>query len=757
MRRNIEAIVNICQKLLIIAILFFVPLFFNFLFITNNIYDVNKIILFKELIYISLLFFCFSILIKSKLPLIRLKESYLLGLWLLFIVFSTLSSQNMSLSFFGSYERDQGFITQLCYLIFTFLLLVFSNLKNINKYIFAAVFTSFLAGIYTLIQASGFDHLINDASFERFSSTIGQPNFLGQFLLLTIWFPIYLFFRTKNNYFKLFYFIVFLTDFSAVFLTYSRATWAGLLLGFLLTVAAFLVIEKPWGFIRNNLFKISLLFVLIFCFCSVLIFENENFALRFNNALDYKKSSLSVRFTFWGSSADMIKQRPFFGYGLENTADKFSGYYKKDWGVLGYVNQYPDRAHNFIIDAILCGGFIGFIFFAIFFIFIFYVIFQNIRKNRNKLLNFICLASLSSYLISLFFSFQVISDGVYFWFIVALVIISSRQDDEKQADSPSLDLADKKIQISVKIFVFLFLIPLLWLVRMEFKKLLADFYLNEFRVASSQGDINAAVNIYDLIKQNSYYRQSHYDNLIVYYYASMLDEDIDVKTKNRIMEILENMESCQDSQGYENKKKEFLIYSSLAVFPRPDNEYKIKAEKTLEQLVKEKREMPAVYRLGARYYCNTGELEKSVEYSQKALSFLPDLKTEETNFDHENNIRTAYYFVYRELGECYFKNKKYELAEENYRAANGNIASDVGLFKKIADTFALRGEYDQAIYYLQQGIRRDPSDHAWPYAIAQLYAIQNNEKMALPFAEKALSLSPDDQEIINFIKKLKTN
>ena len=93
------------------------------------------------------------------------------------------------------------------------------------------------------------------------------------------------------------------------------------------------------------------------------------------------------------------------------------------------------------------------------------------------------------------------------------------------------------------------------------------------------------------------------------------------------------------------------------------------------------------------------------------------------------------------------------MAEKYYQIAYLNNPVDFTLFKKIADTYYLRGNLDEAIKYNERGFSRSPKDYNWPLALASLYYEKKELVRALKFLNDALNLSPDNQELINLKKK----
>jgi len=129
---------------------------------------------------------------------------------LIFIIvlgLATLFSQSPYRSFWGSYSRKMGYLVWLHF--FAFFLIIFFNLKNkiqIKRILKAILFSSLVVIIYGFCQFLGFDfvdwHEPASVTFRIFS-TIGQPNFLGSWLLLIVpvivYFFIQIFQKLKGN------------------------------------------------------------------------------------------------------------------------------------------------------------------------------------------------------------------------------------------------------------------------------------------------------------------------------------------------------------------------------------------------------------------------------------------------------------------------------------------------------------------------------------------------------------------------------
>lgn len=110
-----------------------------------------------------------------------------LALWLAYIV-STLLSLSPTVSFFGSYQRLQGFYTFSSYLVIFFL--AASQIKtraDIDRAVSIALIASFPTALYGIIQHYFLDPLpwIGDVT-TRVASNLGNSIFIGAFLILAI-------------------------------------------------------------------------------------------------------------------------------------------------------------------------------------------------------------------------------------------------------------------------------------------------------------------------------------------------------------------------------------------------------------------------------------------------------------------------------------------------------------------------------------------------------------------------------------------
>lgn len=770
-----------------LAVVFFIPLYFAVFFKTNDVFELNKIILFKILALLLLFFSLCKFIANFKKEDTRyLKEraanysTYLLIplLFLLSFSLAALFSKNISLSYYGIYERYQGLESHIYYLLF-FILLLF-NLKNreqINRIIITAALSSFFVCLYGLMQIAGLDFIDwSEPTYltKRITSSFGQPNFLASYLLLIMPLAGYLFFKSKKFLVKFYWLLVLFFQLLCLLFTYSRAGWLGLIAG--LFIAGFI-----YFFAKKDAAAFSPLFkkykkIIIYsvgaCFC-LLVFigagllsanSNSFFAVRVKSIFNTDAGSNAARINFWKASLDAVKKKPIFGYGPDNQGEVFVKYYDKDWAVSGQVNVYPSRAHNLLLDTLLTTGAVGLIFYLALLYLFYKVSIDNIRNNKSALLSWLILSAMIGYLISLFFGFAIVATNVYFWLYFAVIIVINRNYRQKRESSetppchscesgnPGVNRKNLVISFIKIILLFLTGTAVFYQANYEIKHLIADHYFRELKQAVANQEYYKAYELYGYIKE-----ENIKDNDYGKYFANALsdwlggfDALVFIKPGEK---ILENILTEMDANLYSNIFAKAKIYTALASEEGPD--YYDLAESDFKKAIELSPRMPKNYRELAKLYFKKGEYEKAAQNYEKALANLPDINNLNIPGKHRNLINYEKYLTYKGLGDLYFKQKLHKEAEDYYWLAYRNNTADIALFKKAADTYYLRGDLDKAIWCNKRGMALSPKDYVWPYSIALLYQEKGDKDNALKFANIALGASPENNKLKTLIKLIK--
>lgn len=484
MLREINKIIFLLINFFILTIITFVSVYFALFPKGDNVFALPKVVLFKVLVLLLLLFTIIKFLLffsASKgypVSMIFLKNigiGYLRFLFLLFFLLalslSALFSPWAELSFYGTYSRQMGLVSYIYFFLFFVLLLV--NIRTraqIEWIIKAAVWGSVAVCAYGLVQAAGQDplHWIESTRL-RITSTFGQPNILAAYLLLVIPLSVYLIWQVKKWWIKAIYFLIFTCQILTLFFTYSFSGWLGLIGGVIIGGIIFLLFyfnkmqQSSKGsnndhlcikqskfssqegcppdvtsggrgvflFLKKKaliiiLFVSLLLIALVFGFN---LYKHQPWVLKskIHCLFNPTTGSLSARIDFWRASLAAIKKRPLLGYGPDTQGEALLSYYEKDWATVNKVNVRPNRAHNLFLDILLTTGILGLIvFFALLYIF-FKMLWQNIKNDNSRALNIAIFFALLSYLIYLMFNFSSVTTEIYFWFYLALVMALYRR------------------------------------------------------------------------------------------------------------------------------------------------------------------------------------------------------------------------------------------------------------------------------------------------------------------------------------------
>ncbi len=660
MIKTLKTIIYWAPIAFILMFVFIFPLLFSGWFLTYNVFELQKAVY----LWPATLIFLFFTLLKILVFDINIKKylnNYFIIAIFLFLLFLILHSlfvaDNLNSAIFGDYNRRQGLLTQASYL-FVFVLTVVNllfvnNIKRVIKYLMLSISLSgFLVAIYGFLQYIGLDIFVwqEAVSASRIISTIGQPNFLASFLLLTLSTSIALVFKETRFYWRLVFLINIFFHFLAIYLTSSRAAFLALFIT-IITVLFVLVKKRR----LKVIFSISV--------ALAIVISLGFFANRLPQAFDQGPGSFLARAQFYKASSESISAKPVFGYGLEQTGDEFVSHYKSDWALFSTVNDYPDRAHNIVLDIILNFGFLGIlIYISLTSLFIYHLIYKNEHKKNWFV---IIVFGLFAYIISLFFSFSALATSLYFWVLLAF-LTAYYLSFKDQVAIQQLNLKTKKNLIN-KIILIIFLLFNLILIYIAIdnsirsKKADNYFFLcHKSMVYNNLEDFNYCLQAENLSydrAQKDYYRE-HIVNYIIDNYKQLTKE-----TDFNFLDYLNNSYYLLNEDKYSSN----FSQAKLACFLEKED-YREK----FNDLVKLSPKRPAIYRAKADCYFRLKDYEKSILYYKKALKQLPDIYDQRINRDHQNSLKHYSHLLLFSIGKSHLELENNSEAIEYFRQAYYN-------------------------------------------------------------------------------------
>ena len=294
----------------------------------------GKAIAFQVLVGILLVLW-FVALARGEIKLKWTKLNLAVLIYFLVLSLSTVFSQDIIRSFWGTQERMQGLFS-LLHFGFYFLVLSTTLEKKDFLWLFrVSLGVSAVASVWALISGG-----------NRLSGSLGNPGFLAIYLLLNLFFAIYLFLKDKRFYWRLGYGAFFLLNFTAFFLTKTRGAWVGLLVGLLILLGG-----KIWSFRgRKRLVAILVLVIILLMFLAVFELQKDRFL-----------EGSETRVVSWGISWDAFKENPVLGWGPDNYILGFAKHFDPRFTNLEHGLLWFDKAHNIFWEYLVTTGLLGFL------------------------------------------------------------------------------------------------------------------------------------------------------------------------------------------------------------------------------------------------------------------------------------------------------------------------------------------------------------------------------------------------------------
>ncbi len=348
------------------------------------------------------------------------------------------------LSIFGDEYREEGVFTIVSYILLTFLFAELNRTRaQLLQLMRALLGCCVVVSIFALCQYFGFDPIGNPFVSEhdeagRVGSTIGNPNFLGKYLVLVLPIMLTFFFNAVSRHAKYFFGAGAAVAGIALILTFTRASWFGFAVSAVVFVAA--LGRGGRRTLRKKMAAVAI--VLIVCAAS---FEGVSqlrqaqqseravatLSDKVSSALDFSRpGGMSGRLFAWQKAMVMIRERPLLGYGLDThmlVMSQFS---------IEYIAKYNDhvlidRVHNNYLDIALPQGLVGLAaYLAIVMTFMVWLMrtLQAESVISQRILYCGIFASFCGYLVNDFFIFSVVSVSPIFWSLMGITIAMKKAD-----------------------------------------------------------------------------------------------------------------------------------------------------------------------------------------------------------------------------------------------------------------------------------------------------------------------------------------
>lgn len=754
-----------------LATIIIIPLYFSVIFPTFNVFELGKTIVFRLLTLLLLALTFLKIIIfpeagrlfLSAAKTIFAKKRYYL-IPLIFIVglgVSILFSGDIQQSFFGSYSRQAGYLSYLYYFGF-FCLLSFNLLttfkggeekssfilkRRIKRFLISASVSGLVVAIYAILQIFGLDFLTwpeDPLLTGRAFSSLGQVNFLASWLLLVIPISVYLAFSGKYFLGKFFYGLATVVQIIALFSTASR----GGIISFWLLILFFLglaflkkmSVRKRWflGIIAACLVATSILAV------------NYLMPGRWQSLFDLRSGSLAARWDFYQAAALGSLEKPVLGYGLDNIEPVFIERYQTDWGIHSNIAVKNDRAHNLILDWLLFGGVFVLGLLITLYYYGFRLAWENICRQANGP-SLALIAGISGYTLSLFFSFSFVAGEVYLFSFLALLLAMNISRGE--GNDLAIENAPKKINkvywiIGRILISLLFLAALLYLVSYEIRHYRADNYFQKLDYYLLKEDYRSAAYFLEKIEEEKVnsVSDSYYHLVWAEFFSDGYRKISDGDLRGDGVRWLQEAREHIGEQRFEQIFVRGKIAAALGDFQA--------AEENFLAVSQLSPYWPKSYIELGRLFARLGRAPDSLAYYQLALKILPDEKDSRFNDEHRGVLQSYHRIIFEERGDLYLSLGRYGEAQRDYQAAYESDAYNLVVLDKMANTYYLRGDLNQALLCVLHGAKLNPTDYHWPAKAVILLKEQGQIEEAKEYLEQGLELAPEADILLQLKNEL---
>lgn len=366
------------------------------------------ITIFAVIIFMTKIIFMNGEIKKTKL-------NYVLGIFALTIVLSTIFSPNISIALHGQYDRSDGALSWLCYLALFFIAMNIDYPKKVLNYILYSLYPFVIINLFIItMNFYGHDLLQKETikkivmSFLPAGANIGESSILvgtlnqwnymsGMFAIMTVLFLTATALE-KNIGRAIGHLIIAVMSIAVMLMSISTSGFVTVcVMMFVVLFAAFKSEKKLQSFVMMAIFLVATVPVFnilaskdarvwnesvgFLIESNPYIKESAALPTSLNNTGEYdwmakayaaEKFDLPVlperglsagtgRFYIWEKAIELVKERPIFGYGLDtfmynfphNSIDARAGMYDE--------NTIIDKPHNIYIGLLYGTGIIGFL------------------------------------------------------------------------------------------------------------------------------------------------------------------------------------------------------------------------------------------------------------------------------------------------------------------------------------------------------------------------------------------------------------
>jgi O-antigen ligase/tetratricopeptide (TPR) repeat protein len=710
--------------------------------------DWGKNIVFRSIVAIMLFVFLWKNWGKTNALAIfetfkKNKIVWILSAYLAIYFLASMFSPAPLFSLWGSPYRGGGFVNFAFYFVFLFLVVLLFDKKDWKKFFDFSIIIGLLVSLVAVFQYFGIFSSVLSQVQSRPPATMGNPIMLATYLLLLIFIAIAFALAEKNKHKKIFYWGSIAVFLFIILITESRAAW----LGILIAGAYFLFFYRATTNIKRiNILKISAGCVLGLAVLAVIYvntsveyrkFSSQNRILNsITNRLDWQNFLKDPRFAGWKIELNAIKDRPWLGYGIENSDIGFNMNYDPTIPNIDRDVAWWDRPHNMVLQTASDAG----IFAAIIYIALFVVLFWQLARDKSgNILHHAMQTTLIAYFVASFFSFDTFGSYILFFLIIAYCLMPNEVSKEK---------IFSEIKSPVKTFtmIFLFFVLVIFLWQYNWVPLSANSKINEAEAfVKMQKNCNQAFILMDqALKSKSfldaYTRLTHNE-------VAVKCNDIYPESQDNLARFEKGIELTKEAIKIQPTYARYYIFigeTSMLLARQEDDENK-KAElvdQARTSLIKATQLAPKhheTFLLLAKVEIVSNNFQKAKEYSQKCI-----------------DINKNYGDCHLELAISQIYLNDVDSAKQNIQTASEKTKIDTeDKLLDLSQAYEHIGDYESLVPIFEKLIELKPNDVQNRSTLAFVYSQVGQYKKAREQALKVLELSPESKDNVEeFLRTL---
>ncbi len=310
-------------------------------------------------------------------------------------------------AFWSNYERGEGGFQMIHYWLFFILLVLLlrteRDWKNMFKFSLAAAGLMILYGIGGSLVLPGFigpwagssnipPSWIQKFISNRFQGSLGNAEYVGAYLLFTMFFTAYLWVKRKEaGPMKSLAHIGYAVLFLAFLLFFLLSQTRGAFLGFGIGVFALVLYFVIRGRGRFRKWSLAALAVVVILGGGVWTIRNSSFVENLPGGrllqISTTASDVQTRFMVWGEAWQGFLERPVLGWGPENFTTVYDQFFNP--GFYNPLNPggsqtWFDRAHSVFFDSLSETGIVGFAAYVSIFVVFFWAFGRKKHGGANE-------------------------------------------------------------------------------------------------------------------------------------------------------------------------------------------------------------------------------------------------------------------------------------------------------------------------------------------------------------------------------------